>query len=407
MALHVSQPNSPRHNPTRSSDSRRSTPPNFTTTTTATATAASSSSSAAFAPSSSTGFYTTTASSSTSSRTSLSSLRQSISQNPNIYDISEIRAATNNFLAKRYSSSSSTACWRCTLRNIETIVFQRKFRRKLETSQLKERLAVLCRSNHTSVIRLLGVSISGDHIYLVYEFIAGANLADCLRNKRNPEFTVLSLWDSRMQVAADLAHGLDYIHNKTAQLCGEDPEENEIKRSLNEIKEDDGDRDRSKELKRSSSGTTQFHGVRGYMSPEFQSSGTPTQKSDVYAFGVVILELMSGEEPFKYKYDKTRGDFTRTALTETARAVIDGGDGRDGRDGRLRRWMDSRMKDSFPVEVAEKLVRLALECVHVEENQRPDMSRVAGKISKLYLASKAWSEKSRISDQISVSLAPR
>ncbi|XP_065864980.1 protein LYK5-like isoform X1 [Euphorbia lathyris] len=247
-----------------------------------------------------------------------------------------------------------------------------------------------------------------------------------------------------MQVAADLADGLDYVHNKTglyltlvhnhinsssiiitepdlsaklchfgtAQLCGEAPE-NEVgekkkkkKSVLNEIREiseEDGDElqgkeDRSKELKRSNSGSMQFEGVRGYMSPEFQASGIPTQKSDVYAFGVVILELLSGEEPFKYKYSKSRGDFTRTSLIETAKAVIDGGvvedgEGREGRDGRLRRWIDRRMKDSFPVEVAEKLVRLALECVHVEEDKRPDMSRVAGKISKLYLASKAWSEK--------------
>ncbi|XP_065879199.1 probable LRR receptor-like serine/threonine-protein kinase At5g48740 [Euphorbia lathyris] len=166
-----------------------------------------------------------------------------------------------------------------------------------------------------------------------------------------------------MQVAADLADGLDYVHNKTAQLCGEAPE-NEVgekkkkkkKSVLNEIREiseEDGDElqgkeDRSKELKRSNSGSMQFEGVRGYMSPEFQASGIPTQKSDVYAFGVVILELLSGEEPFKYKYSKSREDFTRTSLIATAKAVIDGGvvedgEGREGRDGRLRRWIDRSM----------------------------------------------------------------
>ncbi|CAI0452906.1 unnamed protein product [Linum tenue] len=370
-----------------------------------------------------------TSSSSLSSRTSLSSLRDSLSQNPHIYDISEIRRATNSFLAKPYSPSSS--CWRCTLRGSDTIVFQRKFRRKIEIDQLKELLSVICRSNHTSVVRLLGASTSGDHIYLVYEFVKGANLADCLRNSRNPEFTVLSTWISRIRIATDLAHALDYVHNKTglnmtlvhnhftsssvivtdpslnakichfgaAQLCGEGG---------------DGGGGRRAELARSDSGEMQFQGVRGYMSPEFQATGVATQKSDVYAFGVVILELLSGEEPMKYRYDKAKGSYIRTTLIETAtRAALgdggdDGGGGGGGREGRVRKWMDGRLRDSFPVEVAERLVRIALECVHVEADKRPDMGRVAGKISRLYIDSVKWSESMNMpTDQISVSLAPR
>lgn len=457
MAVDVSDPNSVRSSrtrPTQASRTRSSQSPRTPSTQRLPTFTGSSTSSAASAPSlpstsnTSSAFYTTT-SSSTVSTTSLSGLRQSISQSPTIYDISEIRSATNNFLAKRYSTSS-TACWRCTLRDRETIIFQRKFRRKMEMSQLSEYLGVICRSHHTSVIKLLGISISGDHIYLVYEFITGANLADCLRNKRNPDFTVLSSWTSRMQVAADLAHGLDYIHNKTglnltlvhkhiksssvivtephfnakichfgtAQLCGEvqenknQREKSSISKGKSEITEasdeDEDKEDKSKELKRSNSGAMQFEGVRGYMSPEFQASGIATQESDVFAFGVLILELLSGEEPLRYKYDKGRGDFLRTSLVETARAVIDGGDDDGGREGRLRRWMDRRLKDSFPVDVAEKLTRLAVQCVHVDPSKRPDMGHVAGKISKSYLASKTWSDNLRsVSDQITVSFAPR
>ncbi|KAJ9188822.1 hypothetical protein P3X46_000183 [Hevea brasiliensis] len=460
MAVDASDPNSARSTRTRPSQASRTrssqsprTPSTPRLPTFASSTASSTSFSAASAPSTSNtsgGFYTTTSSSTLSSRTSLSSLRQSISQSPNIYDISEIRAATNNFLAKRYSTSS-TACWRCTLRDSETIVFQRKFRRKMEMSQLREHLGVICRGHHRSVIKLLGVSLSGEHIYLVYEFIAGANLADCLRNARNPNFTVLSSWISRMQVAADLAQGLDYIHNQTglnltlvhnhikssgiivtephfnakichfgtAQLCGEPQESKNLRKKSSISKEkseitevSEEDEDKSKQLKRSNSGVMQFEGVRGYMSPEFQASGIATQESDVYAFGVLILELLSGEEPLKYKYDKSTGDFIRTSLIDTARAAIDGGGddagGDGGREGRLRRWMDRRLNDSFPVDIAEKLTRLALQCVHVDPDKRPDMGHVAGKISKWYLASKTWSDNLRmVSGQFSVSLAPR
>ncbi|CAN1253054.1 LysM domain receptor-like kinase 3 [Linum perenne] len=394
---------------------------------TAAAAAAASSSSSFYSDPSSSANYTgnnTATSSSLSSRTSLSSLRDSLSQNPHIYDISEIRRATNNFLAKTYSSSSS--CWRCNLRGTtDAIVFQRKFRRKIETDRLKELLSVICRSNHVTVVKLLGASISGDYIYLVYEFVKGANLADCLRNARNPEFTVLSSWISRIQIAADLAHALDYVHNKTglnmtlvhnhftsssvivteaslnakichfgtAQLCGE---------------VDDGAGRSSSKLTRSDSAGMQFQGVRGYMSPEFRSTGIATQKSDVYAFGVVILELLSGEESMKYKFDKSVGNYVRTTLIETATAALTSAAVGGGGDGGLRKWVDRRLKDSFPVDVAERLVRIALDCVHVEADKRPDMARVAGKISRLYIDSVKWNDSMRMpTDQISVSLAAR
>ncbi|KAL1128732.1 hypothetical protein V6Z11_A13G268700 [Gossypium hirsutum] len=368
-----------------------------------------------------------------SSRTSLSSLRESLPENPHIYHISEIRAATNNFLAKRYSSSSSTAtaaCWRCNLRGRDTVVFQRKFRHKIQTSQLKERLSVICRSHHMSIIKLLGASVvvpigsetsvSGDHIYLVYEFVEGSNLVDCLRNPRNPSFTVLSNWMSRMQIATDLAHGIDYVHNKTglnlsivhnhiksssiivtepsfnAKICHFGTAQLWAKQITEEAKATS-----LRKLKRSDSGDRQFEGVRGYMSPEFRSSGVATQKSDVFSFGVVILELFSGEEALKYRFDKKTGNFVRTSLMDTAEAATaEGGDG-------LRRWIDGRLNDSFPVDVAQKLIRLALDCVHVDPDKRPDMGRVAGKISKLFLESKKWSDNVNIPTGISVSLAPR
>nr|VDC95346.1 unnamed protein product [Brassica oleracea] len=93
-------------------------------------------------------------------------------------------------------------------------------------------------------------------------------------------------------------------HFGTVQLCGET----------------DGSRD---------SKAVRFEGVKGYMSPDFQASGVATQESDVFAFGVMMLELLSGEEPLKYTYEKTAGDFERTLVIETAKAVVDGGDGGD------------------------------------------------------------------------------
>ncbi|KFK34948.1 hypothetical protein AALP_AA5G214900 [Arabis alpina] len=411
MGVNASEPTRSRSSQSQSQGRQHHTPSTSTTTGTTT-----SSNSTKTGPSSS------SSSSSVISRTSLASLRESLPENPHIYDISEIRIATNNFLANRLSSSSSKASWRCNLRGKEVVVFQRKFRRKIAKDELKNRLSDICRSHHGSIINLLGASISGgggDQIYLVYEFVNGASLSDCLRNTKNPNFTVLSNWNSRMKIATDLAHGIDYIHNKTG-LKIENLIHNHIKSSAVIVTDpdfngkichfgtaqlcgetDEPERDESMNPKRSESRGVRFEGVRGYMSPEFQSTGVATQRSDVYAFGVMMLELLTGEEPLKYRYDKSTGDFERTSVIETAKAVVGGGE------GTLRRWIDQRLGDSFPVLVVEKLTRLALECVEDDPVNRPEMGRVAGKISQLYLESEKWSANMKRPTDITVSFAPR
>ncbi|XP_002312006.4 lysM domain receptor-like kinase 3 isoform X2 [Populus trichocarpa] len=353
-----------------------------------------------------------------SSKTSLSNLKDSLPENPHIYDFSEISKATNNFLQKPFSSSSSSVSWRCSLRGKELILFQRKFRRQIESPELQQRLLAICRSHHSSVIKLLGATTSGNYIYLAYEYVHGANLATCLRNPQNPSYTVLSSWLSRMQIATDIANGLDYIlhcsglnsefvhgriksssilvtedslnakicHFGTAELCGE-MVGNESSLSKNFGRSD------SREMK--------FEGTTGYMAPEFQASGFVTQKCDVYAFGVVILELVSGEEALRYVFDKGGGVYERISVIEMAREVVAAGE------GELRKWVDKRLKDSYPVEVAEKMVLLGLECVDDDPEKRPHTGLIDVRVSKLYLKSKKWAKKFGLPTDFSVSLAPR
>lgn len=160
----------------------------------------------------------------------------------------------------------------------------------------------------------------------------------------------------------------------------------------------------SKELKRSNSRGVKLEGTRGYMAPEFQSTGAASQKSDVYAFGVVVLELLSGEEALKFRFDEGNGGggYKRVSVIDTAREAVsvEGG-------GWVRRWVDKRLRDSYPVDAAEKMVRLALDCVEDDPDKRPDMGRVAGLVSKLYLESKNWADRIGIPTDFSVSMAPR
>ncbi|XP_023550206.1 lysM domain receptor-like kinase 3 [Cucurbita pepo subsp. pepo] len=373
--------------------------------------------------------------SSSSSRASLVSLKNSLPDNPLIYEFSEIRSATNNFLSKPFSSSSSSSSWRCLIRGKDAIVFQRKLLRPIELPELKHQLSVIGRSHHNSLVKLLGASISGDYVYLVYEFIVGANLAECLRNPRNPNFTVLSTWISRMQIATDLAHGLDYIHHcsglnskfihnhiksssiviteetltpkichfGTAELCGETAVTEEENEEEEEEEGNESEITTYRRPKRPNVKKIKLEGTRGYIAPEMMANGTMSQKIDVYAFGVLILELISGDEALKFILEKGNrgGGYVRVSVIETARKAVENGT------GGIRTWVDRRLMDSFPVEVAEKMVVVGLECVEEDPDKRPGMGRVAGKISKLFLESSRWAESIGKSLDMSVSLAPR
>lgn len=148
-----------------------------------------------------------------------------------------------------------------------------------------------------------------------------------------------------------------------------------------------------------------IEGTRGYMAPEYLLTGLPTAKSDVYAFGVVVLELLSGTEALKYIGDNESCTYKRVSVVETARDAIEAECGGGG--GGVRSWIDRRLRDSYPVEVAEKMVRLCLECVEGDPDNRPDMGQVAGRISKLYLDSKNWADRIGFPTDFSVSVAPR
>ncbi|RRT70691.1 hypothetical protein B296_00001756 [Ensete ventricosum] len=313
---------------------------------------------------------------SSSSDCSLASLRKSLPEAPVFYTFPELYSATGNFHPDRLPGAK--AGWRCCLRGKDVVVFQHRFRGPDQTN-LPARLA---ESHHSSLVRLLGASLAGDHVYLVHEYTPGASLLDCLRNPRNPKFTPLSTWISRMQIASDIAHGLEYIHLHSSV-------HNRLKSSSVIVTE-----------------------------PGFQARichfgaadlAGETSEEDGDADSIRSL-LISGEEPLKYGYGSGGGSdhvrvSQRVSLIDTARKVI-GGRKEGDRQGDVRRWVDPRLRDSYPVEAAEALLRLALQCVE-EAAARPDMTWVAGRVSKLYLDSEAWAEAVEPATEMSVSIGPR
>ncbi|CAN6279583.1 unnamed protein product [Urochloa humidicola] len=374
--------------------------------------------------------YSTSSSTASSSAASLAALRDSLPELPLLFTFQDLAAATSNFSSSHRlvpSSSSSSNSFRCSLRGHPAAVFRRPLRR--DAREVAARLAALGHCHHAAIARLLGAAASPDRttLFLAYELVpAAAPLSSLLRNPKNPSFTPLSTWHSRLQLAADVCDALHYVHLQAgtvhnrlssssvlvsgdgplprakiahfgaADLAGELPVEHK------DGDGGDGDGDsKGSSHRRSSSRGRRIEGTRGYMAPELVAGGAPTRRSDVFALGVVLLELVSGQEPVRYEMvNRGTGEYQRTSLIETAEEAAAAEEG-------MRRWVDRRLRDSFPVDAAEALTALALRCVGKDPLARPDMSWVAAKVSKLFLEAQEWAAKFRVPTDISISIAPR
>ncbi|KAK7412463.1 hypothetical protein VNO78_03927 [Psophocarpus tetragonolobus] len=216
---------------------------------------------------------------------------------------------------------------------------------------------------HRNLLRLYGFCMTPDERLLVYPYMPNGSVADRLRETccEKPSLD----WNRRMRVALGAARGLLYLHEQ----CNPKIIHRDVK-AANILLDESfeavvGDFGLAKLLdQRDSHVTTAVRGTVGHIAPEYLSTGQSSEKTDVFGFGILLLELITGHKAL----DAGNGQVQKGMILDWVRSLFE--------EKRLEVLVDRDLRGCFdPVEL-EKAVELSLQCTQSLPTLRPKMSQV-------------------------------
>lgn len=237
--------------------------------------------------------------------------------------------------------------------------------------EFQAEVEIISRVHHRHLVSLVGYCISNSQRLLVYDFVSNDTLHYHLHGHGRP---VLD-WTVRVKVAAGAARGIAYLHEDChPRIIHRDIKSSNIllDNNFDALVADFGLARLA--LDAVTHVTTRVMGTFGYMAPEYASSGKLTEKSDVFSFGVVLLELMTGRKPV----DASRplGD---ESLVEWARPLLS----RALESGNLEELVDPRLEKNFNEVEMFRMIESAAACIQHSSSKRPRMSQVVRVLDSL------------------------
>ncbi|WJX59089.1 LysM domain receptor-like kinase 3, variant 3 [Trifolium repens] len=279
------------------------------------------------------------------------------------FSYQELAKATNNFsLDHKIGQGGFGAVYYAELRGEKTAI--KKMDVQASTEFLCE-LKVLTHVHHLNLVRLIGYCVEGS-LFLVYEHIDNGNLGEYLHGIGREPLP----WSSRVQIALDSARGLEYIHEHTVPVyIHRDVKSANILIDKN-LRGKVADFGLTKLIEVGNSTLhTRLVGTFGYMPPEYAQYGDVSPKIDVYAFGVVLYELISAKNAILKTGESVAESKGLVVLFEEALNQIDPLEG-------IRKLVDSRLKDNYPMDSVLKMVELARGCTRDNPLLRPSMRSI-------------------------------
>ncbi|KAJ4887238.1 Leucine-rich repeat protein kinase family protein [Raphanus sativus] len=239
-------------------------------------------------------------------------------------------------------------------------------------NEFQAEIAVLTKVRHRHLVALLGYCVNGNERLLVYEYMPQGNLGQHLFEYGELGYPPLT-WKQRVSIALDVARGVEYLHSLAQQSF--------IHRDLKPSNILLGDDMRAKVadfglVKNAPDGKysveTRLAGTFGYLAPEYAATGRVTTKVDVYAFGVVLMEMITGRKAL----DDSLPDERSHLVTWFRRILIN--------KENIPKAIDQTLEaDEETLESIHRVAELAGHCTAREPQQRPDMGHAVNVLGPL------------------------
>jgi len=274
----------------------------------------------------------------------------------------DMQNATKNF-SEKLGGGGFGSVFKGTLADSNVVAVKKLESVSQGEKQFRTEVSTIGTVQHVNLVRLRGFCSEGTKRMLVYDYMPNGSLDFHLFLKKDSS-KVLD-WKLRYQIAIGIARGLTYLHEKCRDCiihCDVKPENILLDTDFCPKVADFGlaklvGRDFSRVL-------TTMRGTRGYLAPEWISGVAITAKADVYSYGMMLFEVVSGRR----NSDPSEDGQVTFFPTLAAKVVIEGGS--------VITLLDPRLQGNADIEEVARIIKVASWCVQDNENQRPTMGQV-------------------------------
>ncbi|CAI0439125.1 unnamed protein product [Linum tenue] len=276
-----------------------------------------------------------------------------------LFDIAAISVATNNFsLSNVVGEGGFGPVYKGVLKDGQEIAVKRLSKEsKQGLGEFKNEAKHIAKLQHRNLVKLLGCCIQEEEMILVYELMPNKSLDYFIFNENQ---SMLLDWPTRYQIINGIARGILYL-----QIIHRDLKASNVLLDYNmNPKISDFGMARIFGGNQTQGNTRRVVGTYGYMSPEYAIDGQFSIKSDVFSYGVLVLEIICGKRNRGFYHE----DHNHNLLGHAWRLY---------KEGKPEEVMDETVKDSsWVLSEVVRCIHVALLCVQQGPEDRPNMSNV-------------------------------
>ncbi|KAF3341183.1 Wall-associated receptor kinase 4 [Carex littledalei] len=286
-----------------------------------------------------------------------------------IYTKEELEKATNKFSEDRVLGRGGHGIVYKGIFEDGTVaaIKRSKLMEEQETKEFAKEMLILAQINHKNVVKLLGCCLEVEVPMLVYEYISNGTLYHYIhKNNINAPIPL----HERLRIAAESADALAYMHSSASPpiLHGD-------VKTANILLDDNfvakvSDFGASKLAPNDEAEiATLVQGTCGYLDPEYLLTCQLTDKSDVYSFAVIILELLTRKKALYFEGPEEDRSLASSFCVAN-------------KEGRFIEILDGQVRDEIKLEVLEEIGDLVMHCLNMNREERPTMREVADTLEK-------------------------